>query len=74
MYTVGAKTVSYSTGHRQRQNETRSNAFAAQLKRVCIHHAQVMVWGTVNAQSMEAKLLLTSQPVQGKRSFMIRPS
>ena len=38
--------LSYSTGQRQRQNETRSNAFGGQLKRVCVHHAQVME-GTV---------------------------
>ena len=37
---------SYSTGQRQYQNETRSNAFGGQLKRVCVHHAQVME-GTV---------------------------
>ena len=36
----------YSTGQRQRQNETRSNAFGGQLKRVCVHHAQIME-GTV---------------------------
>ena len=41
----------YSTGHRQRQNETCSNMFAAQLKCICIHHAQVTVWGTVKRSS-----------------------
>ena len=36
----------YSTSHRQCQNETHLNAFGGKLKRVCIHHTQVMV-GTV---------------------------
>ena len=38
--------IYYSTGQRQRQNEMRSNAFGGQLKRVCVHHAQIME-GTV---------------------------
>ena len=41
-----ANNTLYSTGQRQRQNETCSNAFGGQLKRVCVHHAQVME-GTV---------------------------
>ena len=47
----------YSTSHRQRQNEMRSNAFAAQTQ-TCLHppHPSNGL-GTVNAQSMEAKLL-----------------
>ena len=74
---IAGSTV-YSTSHRQRQNETCSNAFAAQLKRICIHHAQVMNSQALKAGFiLEAKLLLTNQPtnqpVHSKRCFTIHP-
>ena len=46
VYMECSHAIWYSTGQRQRQNETRSNAFGGQLKRVCVHHAQIME-GTV---------------------------
>ena len=65
----------YSTSHRQHQNETHSNMFAAQLKRVYVHHnlfgEQLSTQSRISARS---KLLLTNQPVHGKRCFMICPS
>ena len=65
----------YSTGHRQRQNEMHSNVFAAQLKHFCVHHTQVMNSRALEAGFLlEAKLLLTNQPVHSKHCFTIRPS
>ena len=52
----------------------RSNMFAAQLKRVCVHHAQVMNSPALKAGFiLEAKLLLANQPVHGKCCFTIHP-
>ena len=63
--TVNVDRYNYSADHRQRQNETHSNvnAFAAQLKHVCVHCAQVMNSRVLKAGFiLEAKLLLTNQP------------
>ena len=58
----------------QHQNEMCSNMFAAQLKHVCVHHAQVMNSPALKAGFiLEAKLLLANQPVHGKRCFTIHP-
>ena len=67
----------YSTGHRQRHNETRLNAFGDQTQ-TRLHSPPPSNGGNSQALKawflLEAKLLLANQPVYSKRCFKIRPS
>ena len=67
----------YSTSHRQRQNEMHLNVFGGQTQ---MHLRSPRPSNSGNSRVLkpwfllEAKLLLTNQPVYGKRCFMIHPS